>query len=201
MKRSGHRPPEGRLQPRQTGRNRFSKGGGRWPPTFLLRGPFVTEPTPRTVEQSRASVVRLTIPTDANFMGNVFGGQLLAEVDRVAYITATRHAKANCVTASFDRVDFLEPVHVGEVVDFDAMITYVGRSSMEVWVRIRAEALEGGDPQLVAEAFVTMVAVGSDGHPTPVPPLSLGTEEERQRFEEGRRRMAGRQKVRRHPPR
>jgi acyl-CoA hydrolase len=156
----------------------------------------VSAPSPRTVDQSRASVVRLTIPTDANFMGNVFGGQLLAEVDRVAYITATRHAKANCVTASFDRVDFIAPVHVGEVVDFDAVLTYVGRSSMEVWVRIRSEALEGGTPRLVAEAYVTMVAVDADGRPTRVPPLNLTTDEERQRFEEGRRRMETRQKTR-----
>jgi acyl-CoA hydrolase len=129
-------------------------------------------------------------------MGNVFGGQLLAEVDRVAYITATRHAKANCVTASFDRVDFIAPVHVGEVVDFDAVLTYVGRTSMEIWVRIRSEALEGGAARLVAEAFVTMVAVGRDGRPTPVPPLTLTTDDERRRFEEGRRRMEARQKTR-----
>ncbi|MGA9839148.1 MAG: acyl-CoA thioesterase [Thermoplasmata archaeon] len=151
---------------------------------------------PRTPEQSRATVVRLTIPTDANFMGNVFGGELLADVDRVAYITATRHAKANCVTASFDRVDFIAPVHVGEVVDFDAVLTYVGRTSMEVWVSIRSEALEGGPPRLVAEAFVTMVAVDGTGHPIPVRPLSLTTDAERQRFEEGRRRTEARRSAR-----
>jgi acyl-CoA hydrolase len=156
----------------------------------------VTDLSPRTAEQSRGSVVRLTIPTDANFMGNVFGGQLLAEVDRVAYITACRHAKANCVTASFDRVDFIAPVHVGEVVVFDSLLTYVGQSSMEVWVRIRAEALEGGPPLLVAEAFVTMVAIGTDGRPVPVPPLALNTAEERLRFEEGRARMETRRKMR-----
>jgi acyl-CoA hydrolase len=158
----------------------------------------VTDPSTRTVAHSRATTVRLTIPTDANFVGNVFGGELLAEVDRVAYITATRHAKSNCVTASFDRVDFIAPVRVGEVVDFDAQLTYVGRTSMEVWVRIRAEALEGGEPRLVAEAYVTMVAVGPDGRPVPVPPLTLASEEERSRFEEGRRRTAARRQARRH---
>jgi acyl-CoA hydrolase len=156
----------------------------------------VTDPAPRTVEQSRASVVRLTIPTDANFTGNVFGGELLNEVDRVAYITATRHAQGNCVTASFDRVDFLAPVHVGEVVEFDAMLTFVGRSSMEVWVRIRAEPLVGGPRQPVAEAYVTMVAVDSAGRPVPVPALSLTNDEERRRFEEGRRRMETRRRAR-----
>jgi acyl-CoA hydrolase len=153
--------------------------------------------SPSTVSQSRASVVRLTVPTDANFMGNVFGGQILSEIDRVAYITATRHAKASCVTASVDRVDFIQPVHVGEVVDFDAELTYVGRTSMEVRVRVRAEALAGGDPRLVGEAFVTLVAVDSNGHPVPVPPLALESEEERRRFEEGRRRMEERKRTRR----
>ena len=157
--------------------------------------------TLHTVGASRASVVRLMVPTDANFMGNVFGGQILAEVDRVAYITATRHAKSNCVTASFDRVDFILPVHVGEVVDFDAMLTYVGRSSMEVWVRVQSEALAGGAPQLVGEAFVTMVAVDPHGRPVPVPPLVLETDEERGRFEEGRRRMEARRRTRLAPSR
>jgi acyl-CoA hydrolase len=159
----------------------------------------VSEASPRTVGQSRASVVRLMVPTDANFTGSVFGGQILAEVDRVAYITATRHAKTNCVTASMDRIDFIAPVHVGEVVEFDAQLTYVGRSSMEVWVSVRAEALAGGRVDLVAEAYVTMVAVDGLGHPTPVPPLSLTTDEERRRFEEGRRRMDNRQRTRERP--
>ena len=141
------------------------------------------------------------VPTDANFHGNVFGGEILSEVDRVAFITATRHAKANCVTASFDRVDFIQPVHVGDVVDFDAEITYVGRSSMEVWVRVRSEALSGGAPRLVGEAYVTMVAVDSLGRPTPIPPLRVTTDEERRRFEEGRRRMEERRRTRSAPAR
>jgi acyl-CoA hydrolase len=140
------------------------------------------------------------VPTNANFHGNVFGGEILSEVDRVAFITASRHSKANCVTASFDRVDFIQPVHVGEVVDFDAELTFVGRSSMEVWVRVRSEALAGGAPRLVGEAFVTMVAVDSHGRPAPVPALAITNEEERRRFEEGRRRMDERRRTRASPP-
>jgi acyl-CoA hydrolase len=154
---------------------------------------------PDTVSKSRASVVRLMLPTDANFTGNVFGGAVLAEIDRVAFVAATRHAKTTCVTASLDRVDFIAPVHVGELVDFDAEITYVGHSSMEVWVRVRSEALRGGAPRLVVEAFVTMVALDADGRPTEVPPLLLETDEERRRFEEGHRRMEARRRTRHHP--
>jgi acyl-CoA hydrolase len=151
---------------------------------------------PRTVADSHSSVVRLMVPTDANFMGNVFGGAILAEVDRVAYVTATRHSGLNCVTASFDRVDFIAPVHVGEVVEFDATLTYVGRSSMEVWVRILAENLSGGTRQIVGNAFITMVAVGEDGSPVAVRPLSLTTDEERRRYAEGEARMKERRRSR-----
>ncbi|MCI4373629.1 MAG: acyl-CoA thioesterase, partial [Thermoplasmata archaeon] len=174
--------------------NPFNAGDGpKGPPLEVDR---LTESARATVRASRASVVRLMVPTDANFTGNVFGGAILAEIDRVAYITATRHAKATCVTASFDRVDFVAPVHVGEVVDFDAALTYVGRSSMEVWIQVRAEALQGGGSSLVAVAFVTMVAVDPSGQPLAVPPLVLETEEERTRFEEGRRRMEERRRLR-----
>jgi acyl-CoA hydrolase len=149
-----------------------------------------------TVSQSRASVVRLMVPTDANFIGNVFGGAILSEIDRVAYVTATRHAHFQCVTASIDRVDFIAPVHVGELVEFDAMLTFVGRSSMEVWVRVNAEALAGGAPRSVVEALLTMVAVDEKNRPVAVPPLLLETDEERRRFEAGRARMEARRRTR-----
>jgi acyl-CoA hydrolase len=160
----------------------------------------VPDPVSSTVHASRASTVRLMVPTDSNFMGNVFGGHILSEIDRVAYIAASRHAKTSCVTASFDRVDFLQPVHVGDVVDFDAELTYVGTSSMEVWVRVRAEPVHGAEPREVGEAYVTMVAVDESGRPAPVPPLVLESVEERLRFEEGRRRMEERRRTRRVRP-
>ena len=150
----------------------------------------------RSVEDSRASVVRLTVPTDANFMGNVFGGVILAEIDRVAYISATRHSGLNCVTASFDSVDFLAPVRLGQVVTFDSRITYVGHASMEVWVQVHAEDLSGPPRRFVGSAFVTMVAVGPDGRPTAVRPLAIATEEERRLFSEGEARMSVRRRTR-----
>ncbi len=150
----------------------------------------------RTVADSRASVVRLTVPTDANFMGNVFGGVILAEIDRVAYVTATRHSGLNCVTASFDRVDFHAPVRLGQVVTFDSRITYVGHASMEIWVEVDAEDLTGPPRRHVGNAFVTMVAVGPDGRPTPVRPLLLTSDEERRLFGEGQARMEERKRLR-----
>ncbi len=152
--------------------------------------------TMRTVASSRASVVRLTVPTDANFMGNVFGGVILSEIDRVAYVTAMRHSGLNCVTASFDRVDFLAPVRLGQVVTFDSRITYVGHSSMEILVEVTAEDLAGGPTRRVGSAYVTMVAVGPDGRPTPVRPLDLTNDDERRRFQEGEARMEARRSTR-----
>jgi acyl-CoA hydrolase len=145
---------------------------------------------------SRSTVVRLMVPADANFMGNIFGGTILAEVDRVAYITATRHAGASCVTASFDRVDFIAPVHVGDVVEFVATLTYVGTSAMEVWVEVRAEDVKGGPARLVGNAYVTMVAVDEAGKPRPVPALTVSNDAERTRFAEAERRMDLRRRTR-----
>ena len=141
-------------------------------------------------------MVRLTLPTDANFMGHVFGGVILSEIDRVAYVSASRHSGKTCVTASFDRVDFLAPVFLGEIVAFDAEVTYTGRTSMEIRVVVGAEPLEGGAPRRVGEAFVTMVAVDRSGRPTEVPALAPVSAEERQRFEEGRARMEARRRSR-----
>jgi acyl-CoA hydrolase len=150
----------------------------------------------RTVAESRSTVVRLMVPTDANFTGNIFGGTILAEVDRVAYVTAIRHAGGNCVTASFDRVDFLAPVHVGDVAEFEATLTYVGDSSMEVWVEVRAEDPRGGPRRVVGNAHVTMVALDDFGKPRSVPPLTLTNKSERRRFEEAERRMELRRRTR-----
>lgn len=147
---------------------------------------------PRPAADSRATVVRLMVPTDANFTGNVFGGQILAELDRVAYVVAGRHSRQNCVTASIDRMDFLAPVHVGDVVEWLAELTYVGRTSMEVWIRVSAEPLQGGPRRAVGEAYVTMVALDPGGRPAPVPSLLLTSDDERQRFAEGERRAAER---------
>jgi acyl-CoA hydrolase len=146
----------------------------------------------RTVPETRSTVVRLMVPSEANFMGNIFGGSVLAEVDRVAYVTATRHAGGSCVTASFDRVDFIAPVHVGDVVEFVATLNYVGSSSMEVGVDVHAEDLHGGPKRAVLSAFVTMVAIDADGRPRAVPALTLTNEAERTRFAEGERRMQDR---------
>ncbi|HZY91675.1 MAG TPA: acyl-CoA thioesterase [Thermoplasmata archaeon] len=156
----------------------------------------MSEAAPRSVAGSRATLTRLTVPSDANIRGSVFGGVILEEVDRSAYISASRHCRRNCVTASIDRVDFLAPVHVGEALTFDSELTYAGRTSMEISVHVRAENPLTGDTRSVASALVTMVAVDEGGRPLPIPPLAPATEEERARFEAGRQRMEERRRTR-----
>mgnify|MGYP003342000810 FL=1 len=128
-------------------------------------------------------------PSDANPAGNVFGGEILKQIDVVAGIVAHRHCRTNAVTASIDRVDFLKPVYVGNALILNARLNAVRKSSMEIEVRVEAEDLIKGTRTLTGTALVTSVALDEDGRPTPVPKLILKTKEERQRFAQGIKRM------------
>jgi uncharacterized protein (TIGR00369 family) len=123
----------------------------------------------------------LMMPNMANNLGHVFGGVILSLVDRVAAVAAIRHARQPCVTVSVDRVDFHEPIHLGELVIAQASVNFVGRTSMEVGVRIEAENLLTGQRRHTNSCYVTFVAIDGHGRPSPVPPLVLETEEERRR--------------------
>jgi len=121
------------------------------------------------------------MPNMANNLGHVFGGVILSLVDRVAAVAAIRHARQPCVTVSVDRVDFHEPIYLGELVIAQASVNFVGRTSMEVGVRIEAENLLTGQRRHTNSCYVTFVAIDGHGRPSPVPPLVLETEEERRR--------------------
>lgn len=133
------------------------------------------------VRHSQVSVSQLMAPQDVNLMGNVFGGVILALVDRVAYVCASRHAGRPCVTVSFDSVDFRAPIRVGELVTLKASVNAVGRTSLEVGVRVDAEDLFTREARHTNSCYVTMVALGPDGRPAPVPKLVLEVEEELRR--------------------
>ena len=153
---------------------------------------------PRPVSASQATMSELMMPHHANNLGNVFGGVILSLVDRVAAVAATRHARRQCVTVSVDRVDFLQPISLGELVTARASVNYAGRTSMEVGVRIEAENLVTGQRRHTNSCYVTYVAIDEYGKPSPVPPVLPETEEERRRFragEERRRRRLEERKV------
>lgn len=142
----------------------------------------LTEGSPRA---SAVEMNELVLPTSANALGTVFGGQIMAWIDVCAALAAMRHARTQCVTASMDTLDFIAPIEVGHVVNLRAMVNYVGRTSMEVGVRV-----EAGDPispvrSHAASAYLTFVALGADRKPMVVRELVLETAEERLRAAEG----------------
>ncbi len=141
-----------------------------------------TDPTQRCVEMSI-----LMTPNYANFSGNVHGGDLLKLLDQVAYACASRYSGYHCVTLSADRVLFKEPIHVGELVTFHASVNYAGRSSMEVGIRVEAQNIQTRVVRHTNSCYFTMVAVDG-GKPARVPKLTLDTETQKRRFEEGKRR-------------
>ena len=152
--------------------------------------------TPKKASESKEEMIVRTFPSDANPAGNVFGGEILKQIDLIAGLVAQRHCRKNTVTASIDRVNFLKPVYVGNALILNARINYVHRSSMEIEIRVEAEDLMTGVRTLTNTAYVTAVALGSDGKTVEVPPLLLETEDEKKRFEEGEQRMMQRKKER-----
>jgi acyl-CoA hydrolase len=146
--------------------------------------------------ESRAEMTVMMLPSDANPMGNVFGGTILKYVDLVAGIVAKRHARnTNCVTASIDRMTFLKPVYVGHALILSARLNYVRRSSMEIEIHIESENLNDGTRIHTGTAFVTMIALDvEEGRPIEVPRLICQTEDDKQRYKEGEERMQSRLK-------
>jgi len=132
------------------------------------------------------------MPNMANNLGHVFGGVILSLVDRVAAVVAIRHSRQPCVTVSVDRVDFHEPIYLGELVVAHASVNFVGRTSMEVGVHIEAENLLTGQRRHTNSCYVTFVAIDAKGRPTPVAPLALETDDDRRRNQ----RAAERRRVR-----
>ena len=140
----------------------------------------------KKVSESRMETSYLMMPQHANPGGSIYGGTILSMADAVAYMCAARHSTPRCVTASVDQVDFREPIHIGEVVTFKACINYVGRSSMEVGIRIEAENLKTGVRRHTNSCYFTMVALDENGKPLEVPRLITETAIEKKRFKEGR---------------
>jgi acyl-CoA hydrolase len=153
---------------------------------------LMPELAPKTVSQSKTDMSQLMLPEHVNMLGTVYGGAILSIVDSVAYVCAARHAGPYCVTASVDRVDFRYPVYVGELVSFLASVNYVGRTSMEIGIKIIAENLVTGKKRHTNSCYLTMVSVDAHGHPQEVPRLIPETEEEKRRFKAGEERKRSR---------
>ena len=129
---------------------------------------------------------------DANNSGNVHGGVIMYLCDEVAGIAAVRHSGGRVVTVAMDRMTFLTPVLVGHLVTVKATVNAAWRSSMEVGVRVEAENIRTGEVTHTSTAYLTMVALGEDGQPTPVPPVQPGTADEQRRAREAQLRRDNR---------
>jgi acyl-CoA hydrolase len=140
----------------------------------------------------------LMMPQHANIMGNVFGGVLLSLLDRAAAVAAIRHAGKPCVTVSVDKVDFKEPIHVGELVTAFARVNYAGHTSMEVGVKIIAENVLSGEKRHTNSCYITYVALDEQGVPTEVPKLVPETADEKRRYDRAAKRRASRMMDRRY---
>ena len=151
---------------------------------------------PKSPNESKAEMTVRMFPSDANPNGNVFGGEILKQIDLIAGLVAQRHARMNTVTASIDRVNFLKPVFVGNAIILSARINYVHKSSMEIEIKVESEDLMSGNKTLTNTAFVTAVALGPDGKTREVAPLLLETDDDKKRFAEGEQRMNRRLKER-----
>lgn len=132
-------------------------------------------------DETEVRVSQLMTPEWANLYGNIHGGNVLKLVDNIAYVCAARYAGTVCVTASVDRVDFYQPIHVGELLNLVARMNYVGRSSMEVEINVYAEEIATGRVRHTNSCHLTVVSL-VEGKPHPVPRLVCRTREDKARF-------------------
>ncbi len=142
----------------------------------------------KKVSESKSVISTQMLPSDANPMGNVHGGTSLKMVDVAAGVTALRHARENTVTASIDRMDFYNPVYVGDLLTLKASVNCVGKTSMEIGVRIEAENLKTGEVTHTGSCYLTYVALNQNGKPTEVPEVVPETPEEKRRWQAGKKR-------------
>ena len=142
----------------------------------------------KSVRQSQHETSELMMPHHANNLGHVFGGVMLSMMDKTAAVAAFRHCRLNVVTASIDRVDFREPIHVGDLVVMKASVNFVGRTSMEVGVRVEAEELLSGRRRHTNSCYLTFVAVDGKGRPIEVPGVLPETPDELRRYQAAEQR-------------
>jgi len=146
----------------------------------------------RKISDSRSEMTELILPNDANTLGNLLGGRLMHYIDLVGAMAAYRHARAYVVTASMDHIDFIAPVHVGDLLILKSSLNRAFRTSMEVGVKVWVEHTIDGTLRHVASAYLTFVAVNPQGGRVRVPPLEPETEEDKRRYHDaGRRREQG----------
>jgi acyl-CoA hydrolase len=145
----------------------------------------------RSVSASRTEMTEVVLPQDANPLGTILGGHVMHLIDIAGAIAVHRHCRLQAVTASVDHLDFLNPIHVGELIVLESQVNRAFKTSVEVGVEVFSENYFTGKRKHTTTAFLTFVAIDENGEAVPVPPLILRTPEERRRYREaGERRRA-----------
>lgn len=147
----------------------------------------------RTPESSRCEMTQIVMPGHTNgASGVLFGGVMMQWIDVCSGVSAIRHAGGAVVTASIDRLDFLVPVRLGDIVVLQSRVNYVRRTSMEVGCRVETEDPASGARRYTTKAYLTFVAIDARGRPQPLPSLTLANDDDRRRFDEAERRRVRR---------
>lgn len=136
----------------------------------------------KNIKDSQVTITELMLPAHSNFSGKIHGGYILNLMDQIAFTCASKHSRHYCVTASVNKVDFLNPIDVGELVTLKASVNYTGRTSMVIGVRVEAENIQTGDKKHCNSSYFTMVAKDDSGKNVPVPGIILNTEQSIRRF-------------------
>lgn len=142
----------------------------------------------KNAKESRVSITELMLPSHSNFGGKVHGGHILNLMDQIAFACASKHSQCYCVTASVNRVDFLHPVEVGELLTLRASINYTGKTSMVVGVRVESENIKTGKKRHCNSSYFTMVAKDTNGNSIAVPGLLIDNEQGVRRFARSKQR-------------
>ena len=157
--------------------------------------PRTGDPKPMKSKPPKESSVVMTeivLPSHTNALGTIFGGTVMSWIDIAAAIAAGRHARKAVVTASIDALNFNAPIRLGQVVQIQAIVNYVSRTSMEIGVRVDSEDPLTGKKTHNVSAYTTFVALDDKGKPTSVPQLEPETKDEKRRYEEARKRRESR---------
>ena len=150
--------------------------------------------TPRPVRDSQSQMAEVVLPNDTNPLGNLLGGRLMHMIDIAGALAAHRHSRSHVVTASMDHIDFLAPVHIGDLLILKSSVNRAFRTSMEVGVKCWVENYIAGTTRHVASAYLTFVAVDQHGRHHQVPPVIAESDEEKRRFDDAGRRREARKK-------
>jgi len=152
-----------------------------------------SRPTSRTVAESQSEMTELILPNDANTLGNLLGGRLMHFIDLVGAMAAYRHSRTHVVTAAMDHIDFIQPVHVGDLLILKSSVNRAFSTSIEVGVKVWAEDTKLGEYRHVASAYLVFVAIDKQGKRVPVPALRPETPDEQRRYEGALRRRGNRE--------